>query len=84
MSINLNNVSKTFDGTKRETLSNININIEDGEFICVVGPSGCGKSTMLNLIAGLDTPTSGTISVDGRKVTGPGADRVVMFQEAPL
>lgn len=84
MSIILNGVSKSFEGTKRETLSDISLNIEDGEFICVVGPSGCGKSTMLNLIAGLDTPTSGTISVDGRKVTGPGADRVVMFQEAAL
>lgn len=84
MSIILNNVSKSFDGTKRETLSDINFTIKDGEFVCVVGPSGCGKSTMLGLIAGLDKPTSGTISVNGREVTGPGADRVVMFQEAAL
>lgn len=84
MSIILNNVSKSFEGTKRETLSDINFTIKDGEFVCVVGPSGCGKSTMLNLIAGLDKPTAGTISVNGREVTGPGADRVVMFQEAAL
>lgn len=84
MSIILNNVSKSFEGTKRETLSDINFTIKDGEFVCVVGPSGCGKSTMLNLIAGLDKPTVGTISVNGREVTGPGADRVVMFQEAAL
>lgn len=84
MSIILNNVSKSFEGTKRETLSDINFTIRDGEFVCVVGPSGCGKSTMLGLIAGLDKPTAGTISVNGREVTGPGADRVVMFQEAAL
>lgn len=84
MGIRLLNVCKTFDGTDRETLNNINLDINDGEFVCVVGPSGCGKSTLLNLIAGLDTPTSGSIMLDGAPITAPGSDRVVMFQEPAL
>ena len=71
-------------GMGRETLKDISFTVEKGEFICIVGPSGCGKSTLLNLIAGLDTPTSGEIILDGRRVLGPGADRVVMFQESAL
>ncbi len=84
MGISLVNVCKTFEGTTRETLKDINLEIEDGEFVCVVGPSGCGKSTLLNLIAGLDSKTSGSILLDGKEIEGPGADRVVMFQEAAL
>lgn len=84
MGIRLLNVCKTFDGTDRETLKDIDLEINDGEFVCVVGPSGCGKSTMLNLIAGLDTPTSGSIQLDDVQITAPGADRVVMFQEPAL
>jgi len=84
MYLQLNSISKTFPDTKKETLQDISLSIEKGEFICVVGPSGCGKSTLLNLIAGLDFPTGGEIILDGTPVTGPGADRVVMFQEAAL
>ncbi len=84
MYLQLNSISKIFKETKKETLQNISLEVEKGEFICIVGPSGCGKSTLLNLAAGLDTPTSGTILLDGVPVTGPGADRVVMFQEAAL
>lgn len=84
MYLSLNSVHKFFHDTKKETLKDISLTVEKGEFICIVGPSGCGKSTLLNLIAGLDTPTSGTITLDGKTVTGPGADRAVMFQEAAL
>lgn len=84
MYLSLNSVHKFFDHTKKETLKDISLSVEKGEFICIVGPSGCGKSTLLNLIAGLDVPTAGTIALDGKTVTGPGADRAVMFQEAAL
>lgn len=84
MYLRLNSVSKLFTDTDKETLQNISLEVEEGEFICIVGPSGCGKSTLLNLIAGLDHPTSGSIILDGREIHGPGADRVVMFQEAAL
>ncbi len=84
MYLTLNSIHKFFTDTKKETLKDISLTVERGEFICIVGPSGCGKSTLLNLVAGLDTPTSGTITLDGNTVTGPGPDRVVMFQEAAL
>lgn len=84
MYLQLNSISKVFKDTKKETLQDISLEVEKGEFICIVGPSGCGKSTLLNLVAGLDTPSEGTILLDGQPVTGPGADRVVMFQEAAL
>lgn len=84
MYLQLNSISKVFKNTKKETLQDISFGVEKGEFICIVGPSGCGKSTLLNLVAGLDAPTSGTILLDGKPVEGPGADRVVMFQEAAL
>lgn len=84
MYLKLNLISKIFSDTNKETLQDISLEVEKGEFICIVGPSGCGKSTLLNLVAGLDMPTSGEILLDGQKVTGPGADRVVMFQEAAL
>lgn len=84
MYLKLNSISKVFNQTDKETLQDISLEIEKKEFICIVGPSGCGKSTLLNLVAGLDTPTSGEIILDGQKVDGPGADRVVMFQEAAL
>lgn len=77
-------LSKTFKNAAEPALSDINLEITEGEFICIVGPSGCGKSTLLNLIAGLETPTAGSIILDDKEVKGPGADRVVMFQEPAL
>lgn len=84
MYLQLNSISKMFTETNKETLQDISLTVEKGEFICIVGPSGCGKSTLLNLVSGLDTPSDGEIILDGEKVEGPGADRVVMFQEAAL
>lgn len=65
-------------------LKDINLHVETGEFICVVGASGSGKSTLLRLVAGLDLPTSGTITVDNQIITGPGADRGMVFQKYTL
>ncbi|MCI8320824.1 MAG: ABC transporter ATP-binding protein [Dorea sp.] len=84
MSLVLKNVSKTFEDSQGDVLNGINLEIRDGEFVCVVGQSGCGKSTLLNLIAGLEKPTDGEILLDGRQVDGPSAERVVMFQEHAL
>ena len=86
--LRLTDVAKEFVAprTLKRTLAvtGVNLEIETGEFVCVVGPSGCGKSTVMNMIAGLDTPSSGTIQIDGRPVTAPGADRGVMFQDYAL
>jgi NitT/TauT family transport system ATP-binding protein len=71
-------------GSFTPALQNIDLEIEQGEFVCIVGPSGCGKSTLLHLIAGLDRPTTGQIEVDGSPVKGPGTDRILLFQELGL
>ncbi len=82
----IKNVSKSFEGNGKRfvALENIDLHVEEGEFVCLVGPSGCGKSTLLNLIAGLDKPDSGEIFTNGKLVTGPGRDRMMMFQEHAL
>lgn len=84
MSLVIREVSKQFRNSKKDTLQNVNLEIKEGEFICIVGPSGCGKSTLLNMVAGLEPIKSGEIYLDGEKITEPGADRVVMFQESAL
>ncbi|MEO0854480.1 MAG: ABC transporter ATP-binding protein [Cyanobacteria bacterium J06648_11] len=86
MHLSVSHLVKTFP-TKTGTylaLDDINLRVETGEFICVVGASGSGKTTLLRLIAGLETPTSGDISVDGDRVIGPGADRGMVFQSYTL
>ena len=65
-------------------LKDINMNIKKGEFICAVGASGSGKSTLLRQIAGLDSPTMGTVSIDGKLINGPGPDRGMVFQNYTL
>ena len=62
-------------------LQDIDLEVRDGEFVCLLGPSGCGKSTLLNLVGGFDRPTSGTIEIDSQPVLGPDPRRVFVFQE---
>jgi len=84
--VSIEGVTKAFQtahGTV-QALNEISLNIKAGEFICFVGPSGCGKTTLLNMIAGLEQPSKGLIKQNGQIVTGPGSDRVVIFQEAAL
>ena len=79
-------VSKSFRIRRNtvQALDNISLNVHEGEFVCLVGPSGCGKSTLLNIIAGLEKPDDGQVLADGKPVTGPGRDRMMMFQESAL
>jgi NitT/TauT family transport system ATP-binding protein len=67
-----------------EALRGLEILVERGEFICVVGPSGCGKTTLLRMVAGLEPVTSGTILLDGKRVSGPGRNRGFVFQNDSL
>ncbi|MFM2125511.1 MAG: hypothetical protein RL328_1962 [Acidobacteriota bacterium] len=65
-------------------LNDITLGVEDGEFMAVVGPSGCGKTSLMNIVAGLLPYEHGSVSIDGKKVEGPGTDRAVVFQHASL
>jgi NitT/TauT family transport system ATP-binding protein len=80
------NIVKHFDhnGNSVLALDGINLNVEEGDFICIVGPSGCGKSTFLNIVAGLEKPDSGEILLNGNQITTPGPDRIMVFQEGAL
>lgn len=74
----------TNSGGRLVALQNINLQVQSGEFLCIVGPSGCGKSTLLHLIAGLHQQTSGEVLVDNAPVQGPGTDRILIFQDLGL
>lgn len=65
-------------------LADVSVSVSAGEFLAIVGPSGCGKTTLLNIVAGLLPYQEGTVSIDGRKVSGPGIDRSVVFQHSSL
>lgn len=86
MALVIENVSKRFQSKNKEinVLEKINLEVQNGEFICILGPSGCGKSTLLNIIAGLEKPSEGRVFLNGREVLSPGPDRIVMFQESAL
>ena len=86
MTIEIKNINKSFEGKNKNlsVLEDINLKINDGEFICLLGPSGCGKTTLLRLIAGLEHPTSGEIVANGEVVKKPSGDRAVIFQQYSL
>jgi NitT/TauT family transport system ATP-binding protein len=81
--LRLEHVGMAFDndGKSFSVLEDINLDVSDGEFICLVGPSGCGKSTLLNLMGGFLSQTSGSITIDGQPVHGPDPRRILVFQE---
>ena len=85
--LSINNINKSYhseEGDEVLALSDINLEMKDKEFICFIGPSGCGKTTLLRIIAGLEKPDSGTITVHGEPIMGPGLDRGMVFQEYSL
>jgi NitT/TauT family transport system ATP-binding protein len=72
------------NGNRMEALKNINLDIEENEFVCFIGPSGCGKTTLLRIIAGLEEASSGEILIEGQPIKGPGPERGMVFQEYSL
>lgn len=72
------------DSHKLKALGGVNLQVEDGEFVCLVGPSGCGKSTFLRIVAGLELPEKGEILFDGKPVKSTGPERIMVFQEGAL
>jgi len=87
--LQVNEVSKAFQyaspGSQQHVVLNrVSIDIKDGEFVTIVGPSGCGKSTLLNIIAGLESPDSGSLLVKGKRKVSTDRDRIVIFQEGAL
>ena len=84
--LRIQHVSKSFQSKNGSVsvLEDINLEIKQGEFVCLVGPSGCGKTTLMNIVAGLEKADSGEVWANGRRVNCAGPDRVVIFQEAAL
>ncbi len=84
--ITVSNVSKTYGAGDfaKQVVQDCSFTVDSGKLTVMIGPSGCGKSTLIRLLAGFERPSSGTIAVDGKPVTGPGLDRLVVFQESAL
>lgn len=86
--IHIEGISKVFRDAGRgrdvNVLDDINLSFASNDFVCLLGPSGCGKSTLLNIVAGFEKPSRGRVTVEGRLVTAPGADRGVVFQQPTL
>lgn len=87
MYLTIDNITKSFQRSGKQSLQaleNINLTINEGEFISLLGPSGCGKSTLLSIIAGLTKPSTGSIMLNNQEVTEPGPDKSMVFQEPAL
>ncbi|MHC1710296.1 MAG: ABC transporter ATP-binding protein [Methanomassiliicoccales archaeon] len=86
MILEIKNLRKSFPKKKEEMLAiaDFDLDVEEGEFVCILGPSGCGKTTILRIIAGLETQTRGQILLNGKEISGPGSDRGMVFQEFAL
>lgn len=82
--IRIQDVSFRYPKSEKEVLRRLNLEIADGELLCIIGHSGCGKSTLLRLLAGLDVPTSGNILINNKTISGPSVDRSVVFQQYSL
>jgi bicarbonate transport system ATP-binding protein len=84
--VSIQGVSKVYPTPKGPytVLEDVNLSVNEGEFICVIGHSGCGKSTLLNMVSGFAQPTGGTVTVKGKQITQPGPDRMVVFQNYAL
>ncbi|MBE9190013.1 ABC transporter substrate-binding protein [Gloeocapsopsis crepidinum LEGE 06123] len=83
----VDNIDKVFDlagGGQYVALKGIDLQIKKGEFVSLIGHSGCGKSTLLNMVAGLDLPSDGVVTLEGQRITKPGPDRMVVFQNYSL
>jgi nitrate/nitrite transport system ATP-binding protein len=80
--LTIDRVTKVYPTANGPTtiLDSIDLTVNQGEFICLIGHSGCGKSTLLNMVSGFNTPTSGTVTLQGNPITEPGPDRMMVFQ----
>ena len=77
-------LAKTYPGATEPVFNEVNFDIARGEFVCIIGHSGCGKTTILNVLAGLEEASTGTVIMDNREVRGPSLERGVVFQSHAL
>jgi len=86
MILEIKDLKKSFPKKKGEmvAIADFDLDVKEGEFVCILGPSGCGKTTILRIIAGLETQTRGKILLSGKEISGPGSDRGMVFQEFAL
>jgi ABC-type nitrate/sulfonate/bicarbonate transport system ATPase subunit len=84
----IENITRVFPGVRGASLTSAleptSLTVADNDFVCILGPSGCGKSTLLRIVAGLDSPTTGRVLLDGQEVAAPGPDRGMVFQSYTL